>query len=135
VTGKRVRVHTVQHARAALAAASELGKPVTLISAKGAAATLGAGYFRKMIDAARADFPDAAAEAILDCGDDPGYALAALQEGMEAIRVDAPVDVRRKIDDIAVQCGARLDTDDDDALDLLDIVDAEAAARDWLADD
>ncbi len=54
---RAVIVHNLAHTRAALAAASALEAPVTLMSAPGAAAYLGAGYFQAMIEEARAEFP------------------------------------------------------------------------------
>ena len=69
-----VTVHGLQQAQAALAP----GLPVLLLSAPGAAAYAGAGWWRALVAAAldgRAQ-PDA-----LDCADLPGRALEALHTG------------------------------------------------------
>jgi len=99
-------VHDLGQAKAALRAARERGARALLVSAPGAARTLGPAVWREMVaEAARAE-PDAAFEAILDCGSDPGLALGALREGVKAIVLDAPADVFAKVADIARQQGA-----------------------------
>ncbi len=130
---RAVIVHNLAPARAALAAASALEAPVTLMSAPGAAAYLGAGYFQAMIEQARAEFPSVPAPALLDCGDKAGLALAALRQGVEAVRFNGKKDVEAKIAEIARKHGAELRTDAPPALDLLDHADPEAACRAWLA--
>ena len=133
MTGRPVIVHSLDHARAALAAADGLGAAVTLRSAPGAAAYLGASVFRDMVAEAALAFPDIPHTAVLDCGNDPGLALNALRHGVEALRLDAPADVRRRVADIAAQSGAVLDEDATTALDLFAVADADAACRAWLA--
>lgn len=131
--GRIVIVHSLAHARAALAAAAGLAVPVVLRSAPGAAAYLGAALFREIVEQAAADHPDAVFQGVLDCGADPGHALNALRHGIPALRIEAEPEVRRRIADIAEQMGADLDDDDGPSLDLLDAADPEAACRDWLA--
>jgi len=128
-------VHSLENARAAVAAAAELGLPVTLRSAPGAAAYLGAQVFRDLIAEAAAAHPATEVTAVFDCGKDPGLALGALRRGLKVIRLDAPPDTLGKVADIARQTGARLDqTDpaDPPGLDLLEAGDAEARVRTWL---
>lgn len=133
MTGPTIIVHTVEHARAALAAARDTGVAVVLESAPGAAAFLGAGVFREMIAAARKAVPEAESRAVLDCADAPGLALNALRLGLGAVRLDVPGEVLDKVADIAAQRGATLVTGSrGPALDLLDTGDPETACRDWL---
>ena len=133
-------VHSLENARAAVAAAAELGLPVTLRSAPGAAAYLGAQVFRDLIAEAAAAHPATEVTAVFDCGKDPGLALGALRHGLKVIRLDAPPDTLGKVADIARQTGARLDqTDpaDPPGLDLLeadDPPDAENQVRTWLSE-
>ena len=138
-------VHGLKDAQAAVAAAADLGVPVTLRSAPGAARTLGAAVFRDMIQEAQRRHPGVAVTAVFDCGDDPGLALGALRHGLKVIRVGVAGEVRERIADIAAQSGARLEEDGRDhggaacaagepALDLLDMDDPEAAARSWLTE-
>ncbi len=129
----RITVHSLDHMRAALAAAAEAGVAVTLVSAPAAAAYLGAAVFREMTDAAARAVPGASFIAVLDCGDDPGLALNALRHDVKRIRVDIPHDVRRRIADIAARCGAELDDGGDADLDLGETSDPVTACRRLLA--
>ena len=130
--GRAVIVHTLAHCRAALAAAAALGVKVTLLSAPGAASYLGGGYWKAMIDEARSDCPGADALAVLDCGEHAGHALAALRQGVEAVRFHGKPEAADRIADIARKSGAALVERTPRALDLLDEPDPEAACRDWL---
>ena len=133
MTRRAIVVHSLVHARAALTAAAELGVALTLQSAPGAAAYLGAPVFRDMVDAAAAAFPEVTVTAVLDCGDAPGHALNALRHGIRTLRVDVTGAVRERLADIAGQCGAVLDDDAGPVLDLADAPDPLDACRRWLA--
>ena len=135
MTGRAIIVHDLDHAVGALRAAGELGVAVTLRSAPGAAAYLGAAVFRDIIKAAQAAHPGVAVTAVLDCADNPGLALNALREGVLAVRLEAPGDLKARVADIAAQLDGTLDEDDRAALDLMDADDAYAACRAWLAPD
>ena len=74
-----VIVHGLADARLALSA----GRPVTLLSAPGAALYAGCGWWRALAGQARAAFPDVAVADILDCADGSGQALAALRIGQQ----------------------------------------------------
>ena len=126
-------VHSLEDARIAAAVADELGVPVTLASAPGAAAYLGAPWFGEMIQIVAEEFPDVALSAVFDCGDKPGHALAALRHGIEHVRFTGKKSVAQKLAAIAAQSGAELVTGRLRALDLLDAPDAAAACRRWLA--
>ena len=75
----------------AVAALSE-GSPRTLVSAPGAALFAGCGWWRALVEAARAIHPDVSCMDILDCGDGTGQALAALRIGVTRLVLwpDAP---------------------------------------------
>jgi len=133
VTARAVIVHNLAHARAALSAAETLGVPVVLISAAGAAAYAGAGYFLEFTGRAMAEHPEAKARTVLDCGAEPGLALGALSTGCPAIRYTGPRASRVKIADIAARSGARVDNSRYRALDLFDAGDARTACLEWLA--
>jgi len=83
-----VVVHSLAEARAALAG----GEAVTLLSPPGAAVYAGCGWWRALIEAARAEFPDTDCVDILDCADGTGQALAALRIGVNrlVLGLDAP---------------------------------------------
>jgi len=126
-------IHSVDHARAVLTAASDTGRSVALWSALGAAAYLGAPMFRDMINAATVEFPEIDAVGILDCGQDAGFALAALRHGVAFVRVDLPAATKARISDIAEQVGAVILGERPRALDLADCAEPVAACRVWLS--
>jgi hypothetical protein len=73
-----VIVHGLAGARAAMAP----GMPVTLLSAPGAASFAGCLWWREMVAAARAEYPNTEATDILDCADASGMAMSALRSGV-----------------------------------------------------
>ncbi|MGD0104164.1 MAG: hypothetical protein ABSC06_09020 [Rhodopila sp.] len=76
-----VIVHGLADAEAALAP----GLPVTLLSAPGAACFAGCNWWREIVNAARAAFPDTEATDILDCADASGTAMGALRSGVSRL--------------------------------------------------
>ncbi len=122
-------VHDLGQAGAALRAARAAGVPARLFSPPGAALTLGPGYWRALVEALADAFPDVAVEAVLDCADDAGAVLAALGEGIAAVRFAGPAAARARLDDIAHKSGARLVDAPLPALDLGRTEDPEAACR------
>lgn len=130
---RRIIVHSLDHARAALAAAAELGVPVMLVSAAGAGAYAGPLWFKALIEAARADHPDVAVAALLDCADEPGTVLAALRAGIKSVRFTGAAAARERLAGIAAALGATIESDAGPALDLLDARDPASACRAYLA--
>ena len=113
--GKRTRrkpvrrvavVGSLAEARAVLAEAGS--RPVLLVSPPNAAASLGAGYYQALVEAARGEFPDAAIEAVMDCGDKPGFALSALRAGFATVGLVGDPRARARVAAIARAMGARL---------------------------
>jgi hypothetical protein len=104
----RIAVHEIGHALAALAAARAHNRPLIILSAVGAVRSAGAGWWRELVAQASTDIPDQGAEWILDCGDEPGMALAALREGVDMISLDAGEPIWSRVAQIAAQCDARL---------------------------
>ena len=134
MSGKRIVVHSLAHARAALAAARALEAPVTLASAAGAGGYAGPLWFKSLIAAARADCPEVDVTAVLDCGSEAGTTLAALRHGFKRVRFTGNEAALAPLREIAHGLGAEIETGDPpDALDLLDETDPEAAARAYLA--
>jgi len=128
--------HTLEHARAALAAALEADVAVTLRSAPGAAAYAGAGYLKAIADSAAKDQPKARATWVIDCGADAGTALGALRIGWKELRFSGPDSLREKLTDIAAQQDARVtgEAAGEAVLDLLEDHDPAATCRDVLAE-
>jgi hypothetical protein len=99
-----VTVHDLAQALAALAP----GRPVTLLSAPGAALYAGCGWWRDLICRARSDFPDTPAADILDCADAPGRALEALRLGQTALVLDPACPAFAAVEAAAAETGARV---------------------------
>jgi len=106
--GPAIIVHSLAHAVAALSAAAEAGRRVTLASAPEAGIHAGAGWFGALVAAAREAVPTARCEALLDCGDDAGAAQAAIRAGIEGVLFTGRGDVAERLADIARQRGVRL---------------------------
>jgi fructose/tagatose bisphosphate aldolase len=127
-------IHDLDHARAALAAAAALDRPVTLVSAPGAAGIAGAAWFLRVVALAAADHPRASWDAVLDCADKAGHAQAALRLGAKAIHYSGPRASAAKLAAIAERHGARLETRRRTTHDLRGEADPEAACRSWIGD-
>jgi hypothetical protein len=94
-------VHDLEQARAALAAADEVGCAVELRSARGAAAYAGVGYLKALGEAV-------GRELWIDCGDDPGLVMAALRTGCRRLSFSGTGDAARRLGEMAEQAGAVL---------------------------
>lgn len=116
-----VVIHGVDHAYLALAP----GRPVTLLSAPGAALGAGCGWWRAVIEAAGFAGPD-----VLDCADAPGRALEALAIGCRHV-VLLPCPAWDSVAERASAAGATLLAARPDALDLA-VPGAERRIAAWL---
>ena len=116
-----ILIHDHPQAQAALAVATELGVAVKLRSAEGAVGYLGPAYFRGL-------------DVVLDCGEAPGHALAALRAGVKRIRLRATPETLARIADIARQLGSELDQTEAPTLDLASVPMGRwsAACHAWL---
>ena len=103
-----ITIHSLDDARAALDAAPA-GIPVRLHSPPGAAGHQGIGWWQALLRLLAEDFPGREVEAVLDCGDSPGLALAALRAGVTLVRVRGlPPETADKLADIAGKLGSRI---------------------------
>lgn len=75
-------VHSLGEAIAALAEGEAQGSGVVLVSGPGAALYAGCGWWRALVEAARAVHPNVPCTDVLDCADGTGQALAALRVGL-----------------------------------------------------
>jgi hypothetical protein len=94
-------VHHLEQARAALAAAAELGCAIELRSAPGAACYAGVGYLKALGD-------EVGHELLIDCGDDAGLVMAALRTGCRRIAFSGNAELGRRLSDMAEQLGTAL---------------------------
>ncbi len=132
IDNQKIIIHSADHALAALSVADEMGVGVTLLSASGAAAYMGAVVFRDMVAIAQEAYPGVKVTAVLDCGDDPGLALGAMRHGIGAVSISNIPEIRAKLRDIADQRGVMVYEKDGPVLDLVDMTDPLAAIRAWL---
>lgn len=127
-----IRVHSLAHARFALTAAREYGCAVRLLSPCGVGGFAGIGWWRELVEMARAEFPGQTFEATLDCGPSAGMALAALRAGVGPLWLDGDAAVSAKIAGIAEQAGFRVDRGREITLDLLGTPDPGRLCREAL---
>jgi fructose/tagatose bisphosphate aldolase len=133
LSGRRIVVHSLGHARAAVNAAAALGVPLTLESARGAGGYAGPAWFKALVHEATAVCPGVEIGAVLDCGDEAGTVLAALRLGFSRVRFTGGSAARTRLAAIAAAQGAVLEeAAPDDALDLLDCRDPERLCRAFL---
>jgi hypothetical protein len=124
-------VHALSHLDAALAAGRATGRPIVALSPPGASSYAGAGWFLAMVAAGRADYPDVALAAILDCGAFAGDALMALRLGARHVLFNGHPEAAHRLAAIAAATGASVLQHPPPALDLLDVEDPGEAARRW----
>ena len=123
-------VHSLAHAVAALTAAAGAGCPIRLLSAPGAALYAGPGWWRALVEAARAAAPTGCCITILDCADNAGAAQGAIRGGVEAIVFTGRADVAARLVDIAGQRGIEMVTERPAA--VLDLAELFFAGPDQL---
>jgi hypothetical protein len=130
---RRIIVHSLGDAIAALEAARSLGVPVTLMSAPGAGSYTGPRWFLAVVAEAARTCPGAAFDSVIDCADESGTVLGALRAGAKRVRFTGPAAARRKLEAIAAHRGAALEGEAEaPALDLLQARDPLAACRVYL---
>jgi hypothetical protein len=133
-----VVVHAPAEAAAALALAGARG--VILLSAPAAAESLGPAWFLALVRQAVAAHPGAPPPhaMLLDCGDAPGAALAALRAGARWLVLDPGVPAFPGVAGAAAEVGARVWPARPQALDLRSVDLRRPAGRArlaaWLAD-
>ena len=131
---RRIIVHSLEQACAAVNAAAALDVAITLESAAGAGGYGGALWWKALVAAATRDHTGPPIGAVLDCGDEPGTALGALRAGLKRVRFTGSKAMREKLAQIAAELGAAIEGDSKEAaLDLRDARDAARLCRDFLA--
>ncbi|UEM19519.1 hypothetical protein JL100_020835 [Skermanella mucosa] len=128
-----VLVHGIDGLRAALAAAASLGRPLTVVSLPGAAGSAGASWFHALVQAGSAEHPDVPLTAVLDCGDQPGHALAALRVGVRHLLLADSVPAWPRVRAIAEAAGATLYGLAGPVFDPRFFRDPVRGCREWLA--
>ena len=131
-TARPVVIHGIDHARASCKAALGNNQSLTIWSAFGASSYMGPRWFFEIIRLVRSEFPNLKILGILDCGDQPGDALAAIETGVEALALTAKPAALRSIREIADQANVNLHRRPSHKLDLAKCLDAEACCKRWF---
>jgi hypothetical protein len=130
-----IRIHGLADALKAGAVARDLDVPITLISAPDAVASMGPAWFCNIVADLEQAYPDLDVEAVLDCGDAAGFALAALRRGVRAIVFSGGKHAAGKLADIARSRGARIVKRPTRILDPRLERNGAASLRQWLGGD
>lgn len=117
-----VIIHSLMDARLALSQR----RPVTLLSARGAALYGGCLWWFSLVSASRTEFP-----ALLDCADAPGRAVEALKLGLKGIVLSCEPELFAAVAELAQMHGAMLLPAPPPALDLA-MRGAERQLVSWL---
>jgi hypothetical protein len=125
-------VHSLSQAKAAVAAAAARDLAVTLLSAPGAAAFGGAGWFAALIRASSESRPEVDVAAILDCGPRADLAQAAFRENLKQVVFTGDARQVRLLRDIARQWQAEILRRRPKACDLRHAADPAAVCNAWL---
>ena len=123
-----VVIHGLVDARTVLA----VGRPVTLLSATGAALYAGSGWWRALVERARSEYPGFPIDDILDCADASGLALGAFRIGLRRIVLGKEAPGWTSVAAIAASLGGEVLTHRPKAIDMSDR-DTARRLHDWLA--
>ena len=122
-------VADLRQARIALREAAAAGADIELWSPADGAGNLGVGFWAALDRAVAGAAEPGRAVTVLDCGDAPGFALAAMREGLCNVHVTVGAEVRAKLAAIAKSYGAALHPGPPPELDLRDRLDPAASCR------
>lgn len=129
---KAIRVHGLMEARTVVETAASLGVPVTVVSARGAAAHGGVCWFLGLVREAHATVPAAEVAVIIDCADRAGDAQAALAAGAGCVLFTGSPAAAERLSAIACARGATVLRDTPLLLDLSHHRNVGRACREWL---
>ncbi len=101
MTVATVRVADLRQAMDALAAARAAGAEVLLVSEAAVTAFAGAGFWRALE-------LELGHPIVIDCGDDPGLAMAALRAGCRDLLFTGPSETAERLAGMAAQLDARV---------------------------
>jgi DNA-binding transcriptional LysR family regulator len=131
-----ITIHDHAQARAAFAAAQEMGCPLLLLSPPGAAGYLGVSWLAALVSQLRAEYPGVDAATILDCAADAGYVMAAVrQKAADKLIFTGSRESARRLREIAAAAGIEIMREAPPSLDLDTAPGFEVACRDWLRKD
>lgn len=106
--GQAVLFHSLDQARFALTAARRAKLALLLLTAPGAGAYLGVGWFLALLATLRPSFPTIEQQVWLDCDDAAGHALSALQQGCQRILFTGDARAATQLKDLASMGQAKI---------------------------
>jgi hypothetical protein len=139
VFSRPIIIHSLAQARAAAEAAAALAVPLTLQSATGAGAYAGIGWFERLMAATRAEFPQVAITAVLDCGNAAEAVMAALRWLQKPGRTPillcftGDASMAERLEGMAREIDVDLMRESNPGLDLRSAADPLSACRAWLS--
>ena len=116
--GQTVIVHDLFQARTAMDFSISTDVQMELRSPFGGGKNIGPGIFKAIVDELEKIYPGNGVIMILDCGSEPGLAMAALRRGCRDICIDVSDEVGVKIKAIAAALSAKIHERDNFELDL-----------------
>jgi fructose/tagatose bisphosphate aldolase len=120
-------VHGWKHIAAVLRAAEQAHRPVWLFTPVAASYSFGVGFWAAIQERIAELHPEADVRMVIDCDDAAGHVMAALRSGLRWLVFEGNAAARRRLLDIVAQSGAELVQRRPDALDLLQVKDADTA--------
>tara|TARA_B100000586_G_C19940165_1_gene355182 strand:- start:55 stop:471 length:417 start_codon:yes stop_codon:yes gene_type:complete len=115
---KVVVVHNYNQAFYAMKAASKIKKKIYILSPENAASYMGPLFFKKLLKKAEKSFPKVKYCEILNCNNDIGLALEAIQCGIKSIEIKCNQLVLKKIKNICKKEGVSVNNVNKKKLDL-----------------
>ena len=106
--GQTVIVHDLFQARTAMDFSISTDVQMELRSPFGGGKNIGPGIFKAIVDELEKIYPGNGVIMILDCGSEPGLAMAALRRGCRDICIDVSDEVGVKIKAIAAASSAKI---------------------------
>ena len=106
--GQTVIVHDLLQARIAIDFAISADVRLELRSPPGGGKNIGPGIFKAIVDELEKIYPNNGVIMILDCGSEPGFAMAALRRGCRDICIDVSDEAKVKIKAIATALSAKI---------------------------
>ena len=125
-------IHGYEDAQTAAMVAQSIDCPLILISAPGASAYTGVGWFKAIIEQTSRSVSSIELVGILDCGNRPGDVLAALRIGIRLIRFTGHEDIFVRLAGCAQQYDAVILREIGTSLDPSRRNDPVLSCHDWL---
>ena len=129
---KIIVVHNYNHVKCAMKAAKKLQKKIIIQSPNNAGSYMGPLFFKKLLKKCESLFPGVDYMEILDCGNDTGCALEAINHNVRIIKIDCNKKSLEKIKNICKKKGLSVNNINSKKLDLNLVEDVYDECLKWL---